>query len=116
MLLPVPATVSISSNAPRYAPETASDITCSRDGVLPSRAQPSTRVSQASRPIPLLASTNNSGEPTELIVPAKWAFAVAAAWAAGTLAVVDSVKGATKPTDAPANAPSGLVWTIVSPP
>jgi D-serine deaminase-like pyridoxal phosphate-dependent protein len=55
--------VSISSNEPITAPLDAFVMTCSRDGVWPSLAQPATTVSHARTGDPVLASTNNSAAP-----------------------------------------------------
>ncbi|PSK65735.1 hypothetical protein B0E53_02286 [Micromonospora sp. MH33] len=94
----------------------ASVTTCSLDGVCLSAFQPLATVSQASRPVPELASTKSSGAPTEVSEPENALRALALAAAEPTLAVVFSVSGATRPTEVPAIVPFGAVCTTKSPP
>ena len=98
----MPTTDSISSKEPIRAPVSASLITCSFEGVCPSGAQPVTTVSQASRPLPLLASTNSSAAPVPVTLPENAAVAALRAFAALTFGVVARVNGAARPTELPA--------------
>lgn len=91
-------------------------MTCSFDGVCLSAFQPVATVSQARRPLPLLASTNSSGAPTEVSEPENVLRALALAASAPTFAVVLSVSGAERLTDALVRVPFGAVWMTKSPP
>ncbi len=102
MVLPVPATVSISSQEPRTALLVASVTTCSTDGVCPSGAQPSTTLSQARRPVPLEASTMSCGVRVAVTLPANAAFAVRCAATAVTDGVTLSRSGASRLLEVPA--------------
>jgi hypothetical protein len=116
MLLPVPVMVSISSNEPITLPVDAFVMTCNRDGVWPSLAQPATTVSHASTGDPVLASTNSSAAPVEVTFPENAAFAVARAFAALTFGVVPRDSGADRPTELPVKAPSAPTRMMKSPP
>ncbi len=66
--------------------------------------------------MPPLASTNSSGLPTAVTVPLNADFAFAPAADLATAAVVPIVSGACRPTEVPANVPSGAACTTKSPP